>query len=97
MTSINFKVIGLTRPEIEPAGSRLKPATFRLSNLPAWETDALLIQPLRLVIAFLKMFFYNFVDYIRHRVTQLVVHSSPPEQHVHEVYEQTWVRPAPKG
>ena len=44
-TSINLKVIGLTRPDFEPAGSRSESARFGLSELPARETDALLIQP----------------------------------------------------
>ena len=49
MTSINLKVIGLTRPEIEPAGSEVEPATFRFPNLPARDMDALLIRPPRLI------------------------------------------------
>ena len=43
MTSINFKVIGLTRPAFEPS-------RFRFANLPKWEIDALLIQLSHLVI-----------------------------------------------
>ena len=37
MTSINFKVIGLTRPGFEPA-------RFRFPSLPKLETDPLLIR-----------------------------------------------------
>ena len=40
---MNFKVIGLTRPEFEPIRSESV-------DLPKQETDALLIQPSRLVI-----------------------------------------------
>ena len=49
MTSINFKVIGLTRLEIEPAGSGLEPVIFRFHDLPAWEAGVLLIRLPRLV------------------------------------------------
>ena len=56
MTSINVKVIGLTRSEIEPAGSGLEPAIFRFPDLPAREAGALLIRPPRLVMpGFVKL------------------------------------------
>ena len=38
-----FKVIGLTQPGFEPAGSRFEPTGFGISDLPAQETDALQI------------------------------------------------------
>ena len=34
----------LTQPGFEPAGLRVEPARFEFLNLPAWETDALLIR-----------------------------------------------------
>ena len=49
MTSINFKVIGLTQPEIKVAESEFKLTTFGFPDLPGWEEDALLIWPPRLV------------------------------------------------
>ena len=45
MTSINFKVIGLTRTGFENAESRFEPATFGFLNHPEWEVYALLIRP----------------------------------------------------
>ena len=44
MTSIKFKVIGLTRPSFKAAGSRFKLAIFGFRDLPEWEADGLLIQ-----------------------------------------------------
>ena len=41
MTSINFKVIGLTRQGSENSRSGFEPATFRFPNLPELEADAL--------------------------------------------------------
>ena len=41
VTSINFKVIGLTRPGSEPTGSGLEPVRFGFPDLPAREADAL--------------------------------------------------------
>ena len=49
MTSINFKMIGLTQSEIESVGSGLEPAIFGIRDLPAREAGALLIRPPRLV------------------------------------------------
>ena len=46
MKSIKFKVIGLTRPGFEPAGSRFEPARFGFPDLPAREAGTLLILPL---------------------------------------------------
>ena len=43
MTSINFKVIGLTRPGFKAAGSGLEPAIFGFLNLPEQEAGTLLI------------------------------------------------------
>ena len=37
--SINFKVIGLTWPGFEPAGSGFEPVRFGFLDLPAWEAD----------------------------------------------------------
>ena len=45
MTSINIKVIGLTRTGFKAAGSRFEPTRFRFPDLPAQEASALLIQP----------------------------------------------------
>ena len=50
MTSINFKVFGLTRPDLEPEGSRLDPVNFGFPDLPEWEAGALLIWPHQLVV-----------------------------------------------
>ena len=50
MTSINFKVFGLTRPEFESVGSGVEPAIFRFPDLPGWEAAALLIWPNRLAL-----------------------------------------------
>ena len=50
MTSINFKVFGLTRPGFEPAGSGLEPVIFGIPNLPKREVGALLIQPVPIVV-----------------------------------------------
>ena len=50
MTSINLKVIGLIRPEIESTGSGLEPAIFGFPDLRAREAGALLIRPPRLVL-----------------------------------------------
>ena len=38
-----------TESGLKPSGSRLEPVVFRFPNFPAWETDALLIQPSYLV------------------------------------------------
>ena len=38
MTSINIKVIGLTRSGIKLTGSRFELARFIFPDLPAWET-----------------------------------------------------------
>ena len=48
--SINFKVIGLTRPGLKNVRSSFKLAIFRFSDLPEREADALLIRPPRLVL-----------------------------------------------
>ena len=45
VTSLNCKVIGLTRPGLEPATFRFEPVRFGFPDLPAWQMDALLIQP----------------------------------------------------
>ena len=44
MISINFKVIGFTRPGFKPAGSRAESTIFGFLDLPEQEADALLIQ-----------------------------------------------------
>ena len=49
MTSINLKVIGLTREGFEPTSSRLEPVTLGFPIIPEWEVGALLIRPTRLV------------------------------------------------
>ena len=54
MTSVNFKVIGLTRPGFEPAGSRLKSARYGFPDLPVWDT---------LLIQHPSWFFRRGVDY----------------------------------
>ena len=45
MTSINFKVIDLTRPGFKPAFSGHEPMIFGLPDLPEWEVGALVIRP----------------------------------------------------
>ena len=45
MTSINFKVLGLTRLGFKTVGSALEPVIFRLLDLPGWEVGILLNQP----------------------------------------------------
>ena len=47
MRSINFKVVGLSRPGLENVRSGFDPATFRFPDLPA--RDVLLIWPLQAV------------------------------------------------
>ena len=49
MTSINFKVIGLTRPGFENCEVWIRSCVFGFPNLPEQEADALLIRPPRLV------------------------------------------------
>ena len=55
-TSINFKVI------VQPAWSRFEPAMFGFPDLPAWETDALLIRPSRLL--WISIYIILFGDFL---------------------------------
>ena len=82
MTSIDFKVIGLTRHGVKPAGSGFEPARFRFPDLPAWEADTLLIQPLS------SMWLYVVVSIKRltipgRQVSQATLTSQVQETHRH--------------
>ena len=50
MTSIYFKVFGLTQPGFKRTGSGLEPTIFGFPDLTEWQAGALLIRPLQLVL-----------------------------------------------
>ena len=53
MTSINFKVIGLTQPGLENDDVWIRTCDLGFFDLPEQEADALLIRPPRLVLWYL--------------------------------------------
>ena len=54
--SINFKVIGLTRPEFKDVRSGLEPVTFGFLDLPEQEGDALALTHSATLTGYLSIF-----------------------------------------
>ena len=88
MTSINFKVIGLTQPGFENAKFGLEPTTFGFANLPKRDADALLIRPPRLclTIAFIILLYIKRPDHTPY--SYLVLRENT---HIYMSVFQTWL------